>query len=147
MTIQRCGPDRRQDWARLRRALWPDSRDEDFVREDRDLGHSDARTVVFLALDDHDRAIGFALARVRTDPVNGCDTSPVAFLEGILVEEAHRRRAVGRRLCEAVETWGRSMDCSEFGSDALIDNLASHAFHAAMGFDERERVVAFAKRL
>jgi aminoglycoside 6'-N-acetyltransferase I len=46
-----------------------------------------------------------------------------------------------------VEAWARALGFTELGSDALIDNLASHAFHAALGFEERERVVAFRKRL
>jgi aminoglycoside 6'-N-acetyltransferase I len=40
-----------------------------------------------------------------------------------------------------------SMGCSEFASDTLLDNVESHKFHAALGFQETERVVYFRKIL
>ena len=52
-----------------------------------------------------------------------------------------------RRLCAAVEAWGRERGCREFASDALIDNEASHCMHRALGFEERERVVCYCKPL
>ena len=44
-------------------------------------------------------------------------------------------------LSAAVEAWTREHECTELGADALIDNAASHAAHAACGFEETERVV------
>ena len=53
----------------------------------------------------------------------------------------------GRALIAAVEAWTREQGCTELASDALIDNAASHAAHAACGFEETERVVYFRKPL
>jgi aminoglycoside 6'-N-acetyltransferase I len=143
MRIARCTPERLADWTRLRLALWPDS--DPAETETVDLAAADL--LVLLAFDAGGAAVGFAEARLRRDPVNGCDTSPTPFLEGLYVDEGARGGAVGRRLVEAVEAWARSLGFTELGSDALIDNLESHAFHAALGFEERERVIAFRKRL
>nr|WP_295670445.1 GNAT family N-acetyltransferase [Sphingomonas sp.] len=82
---------------------------------------------------------------MRRDYVNGCGTSPVAFLEGIHVRADHRHAGVARMLCRAVEEWGRAAGCTEMGSDADIENEESHAFHAAIGFEKTERVVFFRK--
>jgi aminoglycoside 6'-N-acetyltransferase I len=71
----------------------------------------------------------------------------VVFLEGIFVAPDHRKRGVAAALVEAVADWGRAKGCTEFASDALIDNLDSHAFHRAIGFAEQERVVCFSKPL
>ena len=54
---------------------------------------------------------------------------------------------MGRRLIEAAEQWARSRGCTEMGSDAEIANTLSHRAHAALGYEEIERVVSFAKRL
>lgn len=90
---------------------------------------------------------GFAEASLRHDYVNGCETSPVAFLEGIYVAPEYRRRGIARALCDAVEEWALGHGCTEFASDAPIDNEESHQMHAALGFEEMERVVCFRKTL
>ena len=84
---------------------------------------------------------------MRFDYVNGCKTSPVAFLEGIIVLPCARRTGVARLLVSAVSDWARSRGMSELGSDASLDNTTSHAMHAALGFDETQRVVYFRKAL
>ena len=90
---------------------------------------------------------GFAEAALRHDYVNGCATSPVAFLEGIYVQPEHRKQGLARLLCKAVEDWARSLGCTEFASDVLLENTASQGMHAALGFEETERVVYYRKRL
>ena len=84
---------------------------------------------------------------MRSDYVNGCETSPVAFLEGIFVEPSQRRNGMARALCIAVEQWARDRGCREFASDADLSNLVSHRMHDALGFIETERVVYFRKLL
>ena len=148
MRIERCTTDHLDDWYRLRQALWPQSPSGDHRHElvNKLCAGTDS-AVAFVSRMASGEVVGFAEATLRHDPVNGCDTSPVLFLEGIYVVPAHRRRGVARSLCEAVEAWGRSFGCTEFGSDALLDNAASHAFHSALGFGECERVVVFRKLL
>jgi aminoglycoside 6'-N-acetyltransferase I len=132
----------RGDWAALRRALWPDSDDGDIAR----MLKEPARFTAFIARDT-DGAIGFAEASLRRDYVNGCDTSPVGFLEGIYVAPLFRRRGVAALLVRAVEQWTLAQGASELASDALIGNGVSHCMHAALGFHETERVVCFRKHL
>lgn len=134
-------------WAALREALWPEgSRDEHLA----DIVEFIAETmqgreqIGFLAMLGGE-AVGFAEAAVRHDYVNGCETSPVAFLEGIYVEPSSRRAGIAGKLLAAVEAWGRGNGCSELGSDADLTNTRSHAFHLGLGFEETERVVYFRK--
>ena len=47
----------------------------------------------------------------------------------------------------AAEAWAGAQGCTEFGSDALIDNTLSAAAHAALGFDEVAQIRCFLKRL
>ncbi len=100
----------------------------------------------FLAFDG-DKPIGFAQCQLRHDYVEGCDTSPVGFLEGIYVDEAHRCNGVARALLRACEDWTRSVGCTEFASDCEIDNHASLAWHLKAGFEEVNRTIWFAKKL
>lgn len=136
------------DWAALRGALWPHhSMEKHRADIAAVLSRTDMREVALVAVEEPVGVQGFAEASLRYDYVNGCETSPVAFLEGIYVRPDCRDTGIGQALCLAVETWGRAQGCSELASDALLDNHASRAFHQAIGFDETERVVYFRKLL
>ena len=135
-------------WAALRGALWPDA-PHDALRAEAGamLAQPSGDQVTFVAVDEAGAIHGFVEAALRRDYVNGCETSPVAFLEGIYVRPEHRAAGIGRRLVARVSIWAREQGCSEIASDALIENADSHAFHAAIGFEETERVVYFRQRL
>ena len=144
--IASAGTEHLDSWATLRHELW----DEESIASHRaeaaaQLSDSD-RFLNLVALD-NDVVVGFAEASIRHEYVNGCDESPVLFLEGILVASAARRSGVARRLVDAVADWGRKRGCREFASDAWHDDVDSHAFHLAAGFEETERVVYFRREL
>jgi aminoglycoside 6'-N-acetyltransferase I len=131
---------------RLRDTLWPQPEVE-HSREIAEILAEPDRYAAFLCGMPNGDYVGFAEAAIRSDYVNGCETSPVAFLEGIFVEPAQRRNGIARALCAAVEQWTRSRGCREFASDADLSNLVSHRMQGALGFAETERVVFFRKLL
>ena len=131
----------------LRQDLWPDTSEQEHrVEAQAQIEHPD-QTTAYLAVTSDGVAAGFAEAALRHDYVNGCTTSPVAFLEGIYVRPEHRNRGVARLLVQAVENWATELGCSEFASDTELHNSGSQRMHVALGFDETERVVFFRKRL
>ena len=102
---------------------------------------------VRVAVDASGIAAGFVEASKRNDYVNGTSSSPVAFLEGLYVEPAARRKGVARSLVESVVAWAAAEGCRELASDSPLDNVAAHAVHRALGFAETERVVYFLRTL
>ena len=134
------------DWLALRRALWPETTEVGHRADMAAMVADPARYAVFFSRDDRG-VVGFAEASLRTDYVNGCLQSPVVFLEGIFVAPQARRRGVAAALIEAVGDWARGKGVRELASDALIDNLDSHAMHRAVGFSETDRVVYFRKEI
>ena len=82
-------------WAELRTELWPDGTANEHLDFAIAAVGEPTRLVAFLARDDDGHLLGFAEAALRFDYVNGCSTSPVAFLEGLYVREAARRRGSG----------------------------------------------------
>jgi aminoglycoside 6'-N-acetyltransferase I len=134
-----------EDWLELRQALWPGAETEHRAEAQAALTNPDG--IAFLARDDQGAVIGFAEATLRRDYVNGCNSSPAGFLEGIYVRETSRRNGVARALIKAVEDWARARGCSELASDAWLDDTNSHRMHAGVGFSETERVVYFRKAL
>ena len=130
-------------WARLRHALWPHEPAAALQAELADM--VDDGLVGFGAFDGNDL---FGFAEFSQRPYgDGCETAPVAWLEGIYVEARARQRGIGRLLLAAGEDWARARGLSEIGSDAELDNLTSRLSHARWGFEETERVVRFRKAL
>ena len=128
-------------WLSLRSRLWPDGNASEHLRYMADAlarGH-----FVRLASAPDGSAVGFVEASQRVDYVNGTSTSPVAFLEGLYVEPSARRKGVAQALVAEVARWAAAQGCSELASDSPIENVAAHATHRALGFEETERVVYF----
>jgi aminoglycoside 6'-N-acetyltransferase I len=145
MQIEICSAKMLDPWVALRCALWPDA-DREAMAQEAPTMLTQSDLLVLLAREG-DAVLGFAEASVRRDYVNGCDTSPVAFLEGIYVRPEHRHQGVARTLVAAVEDWTQKQGLKELASDALLENSSSHAMHKALGFSETERVVHFRKPL
>jgi aminoglycoside 6'-N-acetyltransferase I len=132
-------------WAEMRAALWPEETAPVHAREiEQILGSDD--TWGFIAETADGASAGFAELSIRKY-ANGCETQPVPFLEGIWVEPPLRRQGIGRLLVRHVEAFAAARGFREIGSDALIENTASHAAHRGWGFSETERVVYFRKAL
>lgn len=94
-----------------------------------------------------DKAIGFANASLRHDYVEGCETSPVAYLEAIYVDEEHRHLDHAKDLVNRCEEWGREQGAKEFASDCILTNNDSYKFHTAIGFNEVNRIICFKKNI
>lgn len=135
------------DWTAMRTALWPRGGDGAHAADIASLLVDPGETINLIARDADGVAQGFAEAALRRDYVNGCKTSPVAFLEGIFVKPEARGQGVARAMVAAVEVWAREQGCTEFASDAAPDNFASLDMHNALGFEETQRVVFFRKVL
>ena len=125
--------------------LWPGSTTEE-MRADLQtvLSKEDA---AFFLLFVEGRAIGFAQVSLRYDYVEGTQTSPVGYLEGIYIEPNHRRRGLGRSLVTACEVWVRRKGCDEFASDCELTNEESLLVHLHTGFLAANPTICFAKKV
>ena len=122
--------------------LWPDHERSELEAELNEiLKKSDA--AFFLAED----GTGFAQCQLRRDYVEGTESTPVGYLEGIYVAEAGRRKGLARQLLSACENWAREQGCQEFASDCELTNTQSFQFHLALGFEEVNRIICFTKKL
>ena len=133
------------NWLQLRILLWPDQEDAHLL-EMRQLLEQ-PHTLQLLSYNDQQQAVAMLEASIRYEYVNGTQTSPVAFLEGIYVLPEYRRSGVASALVQQVEHWAKQFACTEFASDAALDNTISHAMHRTLGFQETERVVYFKKNI
>ncbi len=132
-------------WLELRLRLWPLlSPQENTAETEWLLGRKTYAAWVWV--DEDGRAAGFAEAGLR-EYAEGCETSPVGYLEGWYVVPERRGRGIGRKLAEAAENWAREQGMREMASDTELGNTASQRAHARLGYRETDRLVCFLKKL
>ena len=102
--------------------------------------------VILVAISEDGTANGFVEVGSRSF-AEGCESSPVAYIEGWYVDPDHRRRGIGRALFTAAEGWARANGFREIGSDAVLGNDISVAAHTVLGYDEVVRIVCFRRLL
>lgn len=131
--------------AELTCRLWPEHSVEEMIPELAEImAKPDA--AFFLAYRE-DTAVGFAQCQLRYDYVEGTESSPVGYLEGIYVAELWRKQGLAKALLAACESWAKSKGCAEFASDCELDNTQSLQFHLNVGFREANRIICFTKKL
>ena len=101
---------------------------------------------VYVALRDDVGLCGYVEVGER-NYAEGCESSPVPYVESWWVDEEYRKRGIGRALMHAAEGWARARGHVEIASDTRLDNRRSQKVHRALGFDEVERIVVFRKAL
>ncbi len=122
------------------------SDDPEALKQEFNVFLQDDQVQIFVAEEDS-TVIGFAQCGLRRDYVEGTDTSPVGYLEGIFVEPFHRNKGIARTMLKQCESWAKEKGCSEFASDCELCNETSLAFHLRMGFIEANRIICFKKDL
>ena len=80
--------------AELAVQMWEDNTVEDLIQEFTEL-LSKGRTQFFLIYE-NDIPVGFAQCQLRSDYVEGTETSPVGYLEGIFVREEYWQKGYVR---------------------------------------------------
>jgi aminoglycoside 6'-N-acetyltransferase I len=145
VTVRRFRSSDAADVLRMSAALFLEGSTEEQERDLRlVLSRDDA--AVFVAERMDGSVCGFVEAATRPY-VDGCDSSPVGYIEAWYVDPDMRRSGVGRALLDAAEDWAVDRGYSEMGSDALIGNEISHRAHLKSGYAEVDRVVQFRKPL
>ena len=145
LIIRRVAPADRSEWLRMRRLLWPNA-DPDDLASELDSMMADPLTPVFVAQRETGSLCGLLEAGTRPY-ADGCGTSPVGYIEGWYVDEDVRRLGIGRALVAEAEDWARENGLHEMASDTAIANEAGLKAHLALGYQDMEHLIHFAKNL
>lgn len=130
--------------AGLAAELWDDNKLE-LLEQFKDIMNN--KNVLFLLKYVGDIPVGFAQCQLRNDYVEGTDSSPVGYLEGIFIKEEYRKNGYAKELLEACQQWSKKQGCREFASDCELNNSDSLNFHMKVGFTEANRIICFTKFL
>lgn len=132
-------------WSELRALLWPQLDTHEHAVEAVQW-IADPSTDALLAVANDGTLLGFLEVGLR-DYAEGCETSPVGYVEGWYVDELARRRGLGRALLRAAEDWARSKGCTEMASDTEVHNEVSQEAHERMGYQRVETIVVYRREL
>ena len=127
----------------LAAALWPHHTAQEMADELSACADDAAVLVAYAG----ETAIAFAHVGLQHDYVEGADSSPVGYLEGIYVTPAYRMHGIARRLIDAGCAWAKARGCTQFASDCELENTHSAQMHKALGFEEAGRIVCFLKAI
>lgn len=125
--------------------LWSNHNFEDLKEEMKEIILSKFALIALYY--QNNNPIAFAQCQLRTDYVEGTESSPVGYLEGIYVQDKYRKQGVAKELLKYCEKWAKENSCIEFASDCEINNIESYNFHLKVGFIEANRIICFKKRL
>jgi aminoglycoside 6'-N-acetyltransferase I len=142
--IRRVLPEDKSEWFRMRKGIWPEAPDEYLNFDMDEILVNDDYFVIFAC--DGDKPIGLTEVQIR-DYGEGCETSPVGYIEGWFVQEEYRGRGIVGVMTQAAENWVSEKGCTEMASDTWLDNEPSIRAHLKMGYYEAERLVHFVKQL
>ena len=143
--VRRAAATDKPEWVRMRQLLWPDAPIE-MLEYDLDEILADPRQEVFIASRADGKLVAFIEASLR-EYAEGCETSPVGYIEAWYVDENIRGQKLGREMIVTAENWARQKGCSEMGSDTWLENEASINAHKKTGYFEVDRLVHFLKKL
>ncbi len=131
--------------AKIAIKMWSEHSLDELAKEFEDTIDCRESAIFMLMVDN--QAVGFAQCQLRYDYVEGTDSSPVGYLEGIFLEQEFRHRGHAKKLLAQCEEWAKNKGCTEFASDCESDNDESLKFHINMGFTEVNRIICFKKQL
>lgn len=125
--------------------MWTSHTVEDLSKNFSSLMESDNSALYLLII--NGTIEGFAQCGLRHDYVEGTNSSPVGYLEGIFVQEEYRKQGYAKQLLNYCEKCAKEKGCSEFASDCELNNEISRQFHENLGFYEANRILCFTKKI
>lgn len=144
-TIRRAAYGDKPAWVQMRHRLWPEA-PVDYLELDLDDKLGNPRYAVFVASGEDGSLLAFIEVSLR-EYAEGCETSPVGYIEAWYVDEHVRGQRLGRDLVHTAEHWAREQGCREMASDTWLANETGIAVHERLGYYEVDRLVHFVKRL
>lgn len=102
----------------LVKIIWPEHSLEELTRII--INYISSETSAVFAEIINGEYVGVALCCLRHDYVEGCETCPVGYLEGVSIQEEYRHQGIARKLVSECEQWAREKGCYEFSGFDLI---------------------------
>ncbi len=128
-------------WEKMRKDLYRTLDDIYRLQEMENIFESDIWYCRFIE-DKNIQIIGLVELSSR-NIVDGCLSSPVAYLEGLYLKPEYREKGLGKEVIKIILNWCREEGFSELATDTELTNIKAQNFYKTIGFQETDRVVEF----
>lgn len=129
------------EWRAFRKSLYEGMDDAENDAEVQVIYESDS-WYCWIVKDDQGQNIGLVELASR-NIVDGCLSSPVAYLEGLYLEPAYRGQGLGKQIIKDIIDRCAEQGYSELATDTELLNTRAQAFYDAAGFEETDRIVQY----
>jgi aminoglycoside 6'-N-acetyltransferase I len=128
-------------WEEMRKDLYHVLNNDSHLQEMENIFQSKVWYCQFIK-DENNRIIGLVELSSR-NIVDGCLSSPVAYLEGLYLKPEHRGKGKGKEVIKTILNWCKEKGFSELATDTELTNIEAQSFYKAVGFQETDRVVEY----
>lgn len=129
-------------WHRFREELYQDL-DPAYSEAEIHRIANDPNMITYLIFeDDSDEPVGMLELSLR-NIVDGCNSSPVAYIDGLYVVEKWQNRGIGPQIVAFSKKWAMEQGCTELAVDTELDNERAQQFYLKNGFEETFRIVQY----
>lgn len=128
-------------WKTMRKGIYQSLDDEFHDREMKHILVSSDWFSYFL-MSEEKQLIGMVEISTR-NIVDGCLSSPVAYIEGLFIKNEFRGLGLGRETIKMIKHWCKQKGFTELALDTEIKNVAAQRFFKAVGLKETYRIVQF----
>ena len=133
------------EWLRMRDALWPGLPAADHEREMAD--YRDRATTAVFVVDRGDGRLGGFLEAATREGADGCETSPVGYIEGWYVDADLRRQGLGARSWPRQRPGPVRAAMRRWPAIAWSTTPSASWPDSSLGYREVERLIHFRKPL
>ncbi|MDH5178314.1 MAG: GNAT family N-acetyltransferase [Gammaproteobacteria bacterium] len=128
-------------WKQFRCSLYL-TIDDDYHQQEMIQIHQNSDWLCRFIENDSREIIGLVEISFR-NIVDGCLSSPVAYLEGLYLTEAERGKGHGKQAIDLICQWCVENGFSELATDTQSGNTKAQLFYTRLGFKEIDRVVEY----
>ena len=129
------------EWKAFRRQIYS-VLDEQYDSQEMEQIYSSDDWFCFFIGNENEDIVGLVELSSR-NIVDNCLSSPVAYLEGLYIDEDYRNQGLGEKTLELILDWCHKNGFQELATDTEIDNDRAQKFYKNFGFKETDRVVEF----
>jgi len=148
MEIKKVTKDNKMDFESLvdmAHTLWSYHTREEISKEMDKILESNKEDA--FVIKENDEYSAFATFPIKYEYVQGANSYPVGYLEGIYVKPEYRKKGLAKKIVEFAEKWAFEKGCKQIASDTWLRNKESQNFHKSIGFEEVEKIVHFIKKI
>ena len=128
-------------WEQMRKAIYSSVDDKLNRQEMENIFDSDEWSCQFIE-EESGQKIGLVEVSAR-NIVDGCLSSPVAYLEGLYLKPKYRNQGIGKQVVQMIMRWCSENGFTELATDTELRNEKAQHFYMSLGFKETDRVVEY----